>query len=127
MQKVKMGKMVTTSLISKKAISQEGKILGEIIRLEGKLDAKVIVDQLRVVIKVDRALKEPDIIQIPFDKIISVDEDDVQLNIPIKEFKVLQQVYRVERKRKLKSEKDRELIEEGFKKAVAKSMTDGKF
>jgi hypothetical protein len=122
-----MGKMETTSLISKKAISQEGKILGEIIRLEGKLDAKVIVDQLRVVIKVERALKEPDIIQIPFEKIISVIEDDVKLDIPVKDFKTLQQVYRVERKRKLKSEKDRQLIEEGFKKAVAKSMTDGKF
>jgi hypothetical protein len=122
-----MGKMETTSLISKKAISQEGKILGEIIRLEGKLDAKVIVDQLRVVIKVDRALKEPDIIQIPFEKIISVIEDDVKLDIPVKDFKTLQQVYRVERKKKLKSEKDRELIEEGFKKAVAKTLSDRHF
>lgn len=122
-----MGKMETTSLISKKAVSQEGKILGEIIRLEGKLDAKVIVDQLRVVIKVDRILKEPDIIQIPFEKIISVVEDDVQLDIPVKDFKTLQQVYRVERKKKLKSEKDREMIEEGFKKAIAKTMSDRYF
>jgi hypothetical protein len=85
------------------------------------------VDQLRVVIKVDRVLKEPDIIQIPFEKIISVIEDDVKLDIPVKDFKTLQQVYRVERKKKLKSEKDRELIEEGFKKAVAKTLSDRHF
>lgn len=115
--------MTSTSLITKKALSQEGKILGEIIRLEGKHNAKVIVDQLRVVIKVDRVLKEPDLIQIPFKKIISVIEDDVQLDIPMKDFKELQELYRFERKKKLKSEKDREMIEEGYKKAVTKTMS----
>ncbi|NHJ39379.1 MAG: hypothetical protein FK731_05045 [Asgard group archaeon] len=122
-----MDKMESPSLITKKAISQEGKILGEIIRLEGKQEAKVIVDQLRVVIKVERTLKEPDLIQIPVEKIISVIEDNVQIDIPFKKFKELQELYRFERKRKLKSEKDRELIEEGYKKAVSKTLSQRYF
>jgi hypothetical protein len=119
--------MIKNTLISKIALSQEGTVLGEIIRLEGKQNARVKVEQLRLVIKAERAFGEPDIIQIPLKKIISVGNDDVQLDIPTLEFKKLQQVYRIERKRKLKSEKSREMIEEGFKKAVTKTMSQRYF
>ncbi|NHJ46709.1 MAG: hypothetical protein FK733_02865 [Asgard group archaeon] len=119
--------MKTLSLISKTALSQEGNILGEIIRVEGREDARVIVEQLIIVIKVKRVFGEPDIIQIPLKKVVSVSDEDVKLDIPMVEFKKMQDLYRVERKRKLKSEKDRELIEEGYKKAISKTMSQRYF
>jgi hypothetical protein len=119
--------MKTLSLISKTALSQEGNILGEIIRVEGKENARLLVEQLKIIIRVKRIFGEPDIIQIPLKKVISVTDEDVKIDIPMVEFKKMQDLYRVERKRKLKSEKDREVIEEGYKKAITKTMSQRYF
>ncbi|HUU78284.1 MAG TPA: hypothetical protein VMX55_08050 [candidate division Zixibacteria bacterium] len=115
-----------SEFISKIAYSKEGEKLGEIIRIEGRTTANIIVEQPHAVIKVTRFLKQSDIILIPLKSILSIEEKYVFFDIEKRKFEEMQQVYRLERKRKLKADKAKTEVKEDYNKATAGTLARGK-
>ncbi len=115
--------MEESDLIHKTAYSLEGKWLGDIIRIEGTSEARILDDKPHLIIKIDRFLADSDIIEISIDRIITIEKKDVFLDIPIKEFRVLQKAYRAERKYKVKVAKAKTAAKEAQEKAYTRAMT----
>ncbi|MHA1221169.1 MAG: hypothetical protein ACTSQB_05500, partial [Candidatus Heimdallarchaeota archaeon] len=90
--------MKDQTLVGKEAYSKEGNILGKIIRVEGNPEANIIAERPQAVIEVERFLVKPDLIHIHLSTVITV-EEEVFFDIPIKEFRKLQKIYRYERKK----------------------------
>jgi len=111
-------------LIDKIATSKDGKILGNIIRIEGREKSVVLANKPRVVIKVDRLLNQPDFVEIILDRLISFNEKRAIFDITKEEFIEIQKAYRVNRKRALKESQDRTRQKEAYDKTTVTALKD---
>ena len=118
--------MDASKLISKIAYSKEGTKLGEIIRIEGRETANVLSEKPHAIIKVSRFLVLPDIIEIALDRLLKIEGSRIFFEITEKEFKELQRIYRLHRKRNLKAAKEKTRVKEDFNKVATRTMSRGK-
>ncbi|MBN1327995.1 MAG: hypothetical protein JXA54_00855 [Candidatus Heimdallarchaeota archaeon] len=119
--------MLQDDLIGKEAYTLAGNYLGKIIRVDGKPDAVVRSERLSAIIRVKRFLFSPDLIQIPMEKFHYLEDQKATFDITKQEFKKLQYIYRLERKRLLKAEKERTRVKEDFNKAATDTLGRFKF
>ncbi|HUT82375.1 MAG TPA: PRC-barrel domain-containing protein [Candidatus Bathyarchaeia archaeon] len=122
-----MNEMLQDDILGKEAYTINGDYLGKIIRVEGKPDAVIRSERLFAIIRVARFLFNPDLVQLSLEKFNFLEGQNVTFDITKQEFKNLQHLYRIERKRLLKAEKERTRVKEDFNKAATDTLGRYKF
>ena len=115
--------MEKDDLIHKTVFSLEGKRLGRVFRVEGSTDAEVLDEKAHLIVKVERLITPPDLIEIPTERITKVEKRAVFLDITRDDFKQMQREFRAERKYKEKAARAKNAAKKEYDRQITRMMS----